>query len=234
MNYENPVPSEESKDYLTEISEQDEFGSSTDYSERFRYIVLPPWVENAISKSNKDRSICTDAAELSSILSRADVENYFRTSENWLISGLIYVGEGFEEVPANYFNNHAIITDRKDRFMNTLSRVKTSNYLDEDRGDRFGYPSFENLMFNYFLDSDKAAVSKDSVYITIRPYFDNIIAIRIHIAGPDENVYQKQSEAYSDWISMARKYVTFESIASSGIIETYLESHKKFLKSTND
>lgn len=193
-----------------EVSENSMLNIATDYQERFKFIILPPWIEDAIAKSTKQRSICTDPEELSSILSRVDVQNYIRLSSSDVIAKTCFPKEYIHYLPL---------------FNSNLVTKYVSGSTDEEIIERF--------LFNYFLDSEYVTDSLDSFYITIRPYFDNVIAIRLHRATAEDNVYKLQSEAFYDWITLARKYVSFESIAKSGILELYLKQHGKYLKSVN-
>lgn len=192
---------------------------SSHYSSAFKFIVLPPWVEDAITRSNKSRDIVVDASELSSILCMSDVQNYME-NDYWVKDILWY-----NKNPDLYLNG--VIKHYSFGYITQIEYKPITNSSNRDSH------LIEKALYNHFLDSDMISDNLNSYYVTIKPYCDNIIAVRLHKAAPDENVYEKRATAMADWISLARKFVSFESIAQEGVIRSYLSLRDQYLNSVN-
>lgn len=192
---------------------------SSHYSSAFKFIVLPPWVEDAIARNNKSRDIVIDASELSSILCMSDVQNYME-NDYW-IKNILWNNKN----PVLYLDG--VIKHYSFGSITQTEYKPNPNSFSEDRH------LIEKSLYNHFLDSDMISDNLNSYYVTIKPYCDNIIAVRLHKVSPDENVYEKRATAMADWISLARKFVSFESIAQEGVIKSYLSLREQYLNSVN-
>lgn len=193
---------------------------TADYATYFKFIVLPHWVEEAIARNNAPREICIDGSKLSSILSLSDVQNYM--DNDYLMKSFLWHNSSPQMYLINVinytvFDKHPGIREYtiKENYDNSIANLK-------------------NALFNYYLDQDMVSDNLNSYYVTLKPYCDNIIAVRLHKASPDENVYEKRATALADWISLARKYVSFDSIARAGVIKSYLNHYAQYLDSVSN
>lgn len=208
----------EKDDHIPHFDNVESKDQSADYSTAFKFIVLPPWVEDAVTRNNKSREIVINSSELSNILCMSDVENYIE-NDYWMKDILWYNKE-------NDLHLNGVITHFAFGYLPPVE-YRPNHSFNADRH------LIKTVMYNHFLDPDMVSDNLNSYYVTIKPYCDNIVAVRLHKASPDENVYEKRATAMADWISLARKFVSFESIAKAGVVTAYLSNYAQQLDSAS-
>jgi hypothetical protein len=214
-------------DSTTVISEKEVYNINT-YQNRFKFVLLPPWVQDAVTTANKGPETMVDPIALRDILSRADVENYillntssYMALKDFPLADLLHRCLHGGPSIFNYLDSHDV---------STIGNV-FSSYNQHALPEKFG-TDVNAFLFNYFADSEMVSESLESYYITITPLYNDVVAIRINRADATENVIEKQVQALRDWIIIAGDYVEFNTIANSIVFPEYLNWTKKLLNTS--
>lgn len=213
-----PVLDSYTNDYLLEIDETIE---TDDYKKRFKFVLLPQWVQDAVTKANKNPRDMIDLNSLSNILSRSDVESYYLLNQFATVALSDFT---FSEIIFSCFSS-----DDTSVFKWGSEGLTNPDFLPSIDVK----PGLKQFLYTYFGNIDLVTDSPDSYYISITPLYNDVMAIRIHRADATENVIEKQVQALKDWIGIAGKYVSFKSITTSGILKDYLSLLKKQLSASN-